>query len=97
MSDAHFLVSNEVIQIDLKRRQDQDNLVRIVARDIAQNNMSVIFQQDNKRFCSTARMNMRRLRSLGFRVVLDNVYYVDNDSIHSPHYESMWIITLPQL
>lgn len=95
MTDAQFLVSDEVVKIQLQKQQEQDNLVRRVARDIAQQEVSIQFMYDVSKTCKTARLNIIRLRKLGFRCKLMAIHYVET-TICSSEYESEWLITLPQ-
>jgi hypothetical protein len=91
--DAYYLVELEKVEADVRKEEEQDNLIRRVAKQIAGNKMALIELQDVSKYCKTARCHIRRLRSLGFKVT--KVKLSRQEFVGEKWYVSEWLVTLP--
>lgn len=93
MSDAHYLVELEKCEADVRREEEQDNLIRKVAKQIAGGKLALIELQDANKYCKTARFHIRRLRSLGFKVT--KIKLSKQKFLNETWFVSEWVVTLP--
>jgi len=93
LTDAHYLVQLEENERKIRKEEEQDNLVRKVAKEIAGSEVCILQLQDVNKYCKTARNHVRRLRSLGFRV--SKIKLTRIKGYDHPWFVSEWVVTLP--
>jgi hypothetical protein len=93
LTDAQYLVQLEENERKIRKEEEQDNLVRKVAKEIAGSEVCILQLQDVNKYCKTARNHVRRLRSLGFRVSKNKLTRVKD--VFGTWFVSEWVVTLP--
>lgn len=92
-TDAEYLVALEEAERKVRKEEEQNNLVRTAAKEIAGNGFYIMSLTDANKYCKKARNDIRRLRSLGFKVTKNKLMRYKLG--YETWFVSQWVVTLP--